>query len=202
MEFLVLVKRTRRDENTKLCRGFWNCVHNKIYSSGFWNCVQNKNYLSGFWNSLLRMEYGKCFWEVSSQYKTLGQVNKKSGDSHFWMGLMSAKDRFLSLDSTTNSINTFSMPPRACAIMVRLTRIYGSADTSHHVADLTGEMWLLLRAKSMSMLVDINLLLFRSVSVGKCHHTFIKTGNLRTVSHSVTVLTHISSHDTSPPLSS
>jgi hypothetical protein len=43
----------------------------------------------GFWQNLLRNKYIKD--------KTLSHVQKKSGDSHFWMSLMSVKETFLSL---------------------------------------------------------------------------------------------------------
>ena len=45
----------------------------------------------GIWQELLRNKYLKN--------KTLGQVNKKPGDSHFCMSLMGVKDTFLSLES-------------------------------------------------------------------------------------------------------
>ena len=41
------------------------------------------------WQELLRNKYLKN--------KTLSQVSKKAGDSHFWMGLMAVKDQFLNL---------------------------------------------------------------------------------------------------------
>ena len=43
----------------------------------------------GIWQELLRNKYLKD--------KTLGQVNKKLGDSYFWTSLMGVKDKFLSL---------------------------------------------------------------------------------------------------------
>ena len=61
--------------------------------------IQNKCLLSkwlfklcneeGVWQELLRNKYLKD--------KTLGQVNKKPGDSYFWTSLMGVKDKFLSL---------------------------------------------------------------------------------------------------------
>jgi hypothetical protein len=61
--------------------------------------IQNKCLLSkwffrlcnedGIWQELLRNKYLKN--------KSLGQVNKKLGYSHFWMGLMGVRDKFISL---------------------------------------------------------------------------------------------------------
>ncbi|WVZ66965.1 hypothetical protein U9M48_016115 [Paspalum notatum var. saurae] len=61
--------------------------------------IQNKCLLSkwlfkllnedGLWQNLLRNKY--------LRNKTLSQVTKKAGDSHFWMGLMGIKDQFLEL---------------------------------------------------------------------------------------------------------
>jgi hypothetical protein len=45
----------------------------------------------GIWQELLRNKY--------LGGKTLGQVSKKVGDSHFWKSLVSVKDKFLSLGS-------------------------------------------------------------------------------------------------------
>ena len=43
----------------------------------------------GVWQDLLRKKYLKN--------KTIGEAHWKPGDSHFWSGLMKAKDRFLDL---------------------------------------------------------------------------------------------------------
>jgi len=43
----------------------------------------------GIWQELIRNKYIKN--------KTLSQVTKKPGDSHFWMGLMGVKEQFLRL---------------------------------------------------------------------------------------------------------
>ena len=41
------------------------------------------------WQQLLRKKY--------LRNRTIGQVTKKPGDSHFWSGLMKVKDQFLNL---------------------------------------------------------------------------------------------------------
>ena len=97
-------------------RFFWqNDQHKKKYRLVKWNIlcqpkdlgglgiqnldIQNKCLLSkwlfklvneeGLWQDLLRNKYLKN--------KTLSQVQKKAGDSQFWMGLMAIKDQFFGL---------------------------------------------------------------------------------------------------------
>ncbi|WVZ96489.1 hypothetical protein U9M48_042121 [Paspalum notatum var. saurae] len=52
----------------------------------------------GLWQNLLRNKY--------RTNKTLSQVTKKAGDSHFWMGLMGIKDQFLDLGSFKQNSGT------------------------------------------------------------------------------------------------
>ena len=67
------------DSSTCLCK--INCLLSKWV---FKLCNEE-----GIWQELLLNKYLKD--------KTLGQVNKKPGDSYFWTSLMGVKDKFLSL---------------------------------------------------------------------------------------------------------
>jgi hypothetical protein len=41
----------------------------------------------GLWQTILQKKYLRCY--------TIGKVERKPGDSHFWLGLMKAKEIFL-----------------------------------------------------------------------------------------------------------
>ena len=116
LSFFEAPKGVLRKLQYYISRFFWqNDQHKKKYKLVMWPLmcqpkeqgglgiqnldIQNKYLLSkwlfklcneeGIWQELLRNKYLKN--------KTLGQVNKKPGDSYFWTSLMGVNDNFLSL---------------------------------------------------------------------------------------------------------
>jgi hypothetical protein len=114
LSFFVLPKGVLRKLDYYRSRFYWQCdEHKKKYRLTKWSIlcrpkdcgglgiqnleIQNRCLLSkwlfklineeGIWQNLLRRKY------LSN--KTLTQVKRKPGDSHFWAGLMEVKDQFL-----------------------------------------------------------------------------------------------------------
>jgi len=114
MSFFRIPKGVLKKLDYYRSRFFWQCdEHKKKYRLARWSIlrkpksvgglgildldIQNKYLLSkwlfrlvnedGMWQSILKRKY--------LQNKTLTQVEKKKGDSHFWSGLMEVKDLFL-----------------------------------------------------------------------------------------------------------
>jgi hypothetical protein len=95
-------------------RFFWQYGQHKKYRLVKWKilcqpkeqgglCIQNLNLQNKFLLSKWQFELcnEKWIWQLlTNKYlnnKTLGQVIKKPGDSHFWIRLMNVKDQFLGL---------------------------------------------------------------------------------------------------------
>jgi hypothetical protein len=65
-------------------------VQNRCLLSKWLFKLINEN---GLWHNILRHKY--------LRNQTIGHVQRKSGDSHFWSGLMKVKESFLSLGHFT-----------------------------------------------------------------------------------------------------